>query len=121
MAKAIARTARRHTRDDLSSRQWLTVFVFSIVLTGLASLAIFISGSRIPGDNGSDVFANTKIGSILIERPDGACERFHFDNITGSIALDHRACGQMVSSSGLPIPVGTSERLNAISRSFSGK
>jgi hypothetical protein len=117
----IARAARRNTRDDLSSRQWLIVFVFSIALTGLASLAVFVTSSRVPADNRSDTFANTKMGSILIERPDGACERFKFDNIVGSIAIDHRACSQMVNGSGLPVPAGTNERLNAISQSFSGR
>jgi hypothetical protein len=117
----IARTARRNTRDDLSSRQWLIVFVFSIAFAGLASLAVFIVSSRVAADNKSDTFANTKIGSILIERPDGACERFKFDNVAGSVALDHRACSQMVDGSGLPVPAGTRERLNAISHAFSGK
>jgi hypothetical protein len=118
----VVRAARRNTRDDLSSRQWLIVFVFSIAFTGLASLAVFIASSRLESDNEpSDTFANTKIGSILIERPDGACERFKFDNIGGSIGLDHRACSQMVNGSGLPGPAGTSERLSAISQSFSGK
>jgi hypothetical protein len=118
----IARAARRNTRDDLSSRQWLIVFAFSIALTGLASLAVFVAGFRFEaGSEPSDTFANTKIGSILIERPGGECERFKFDNIVGSIALDHRACSQMVNGSGLPVPAGTSERLNAISQSFSGK
>jgi len=117
----ITRAARRNTRDDLSSRQWLIVFLCSIAFTGLASLAAFVASSRLPAENKSDTFANTKIGSILIERPDGACERFKFDNIAGSIALDHRACSQMVNGSGLPGPAGTSERLNAISQSFSGR
>jgi hypothetical protein len=117
----IARAARKNTRDDLSSRQWLIVFLCSIASTGLASLAAFVASSRLPAENKSDTFANTKIGAILIERPDGACERFKFDNIVGSIARDHRACSQMVDGSELPIPVGTSERLNAISQSFSGK
>jgi hypothetical protein len=118
---ATARTARKNTRDDLSSRQWLIVFIFSIAFTGLASLAVFVTSSRVAADKDSDTFANTKIGNILIERPDGACERFKFDNIAGSVAQDHRACGQMVNESGLPIPAGTSERLNVISHSFSGK
>jgi hypothetical protein len=117
----IARAARRNTRDDLSSRQWLIMFVCSIALTGLTSLAVVVASSGLPADNKSDTFANTKIGSILIERPDGECERFKFDNIAGSIALDHRACSQIVNGSGLPAPVGTNERLNAISQSFSGK
>jgi|SRR5580692_1154121 hypothetical protein len=117
-----ARTVRRNTRDDLSSCQWLIVFAFSIALTGLAALAVFVASSRLEADNEpSDTFANTKIGSILIERPDGACERFKFDNVGGSIGLDHRACSQMVNGSGLPGPAGTSERLSAISQSFSGK
>jgi hypothetical protein len=117
----IARATKLNTRDDLSSRQWLIVLVFAIAFSSIACLAGFIVRSRQPADNKSDTFANTKVGSILIEHADGKCERFKFDNVVGSIALDHRSCNQMVNGSGLPAPEGTSERLSAIRRAFSGE
>ena len=106
------RTVGRNRRDDLSSRQWLALFVCLTALTGFASL-LFAAGSMSAPKAELDPFQKTRIGRILMEDPDGKCERFRFDNLTGSIARDHGTCYRP--------PTDASERLSVISHAFSGK
>jgi hypothetical protein len=87
------------------------------VLTGLALFFVLVVSAGPATQDERDAFQQTKIGHILVEGSDGSCARMKFDNITGSVARDHRNC----DPNGYPIPSATIQRLNAISQAFSGK
>jgi hypothetical protein len=59
---------------------------------------------------------------ITIDSDDKGCWRQVFDNRTGRLTRSPQPCEKTAyDSSGAPIPLGTIHRLDAISKSFSGR
>jgi hypothetical protein len=50
----------------------------------------------------------------------GGCVHQRFDNKTGRMTRSQEPCELARDSNGIPIPLGTIHRLDAISRAFSG-
>jgi hypothetical protein len=65
----------------------------------------------------------THAGKIILKPNTGECEQMKFDNDSGRVTGDVRTCDSeiVLDSHGVPVPMGTIHRLNAIGDSFRGK
>jgi len=59
-----------------------------------------------------------QVGRIVFQISPEQCRQMKFDNITGQIAAKSTPCEPVLDSHGLPVPLGTLHRLDAISKSF---
>lgn len=64
--------------------------------------------------------ARPRTAAIVLQGDLGRCQQFTFDNDTGQISGDGRPCDPGVNPNA-PGPVGTVRRIDAISKSFSGR
>jgi hypothetical protein len=63
-----------------------------------------------------------RTGVIVLQTGTERCEKKQFDNDTGRVLDSAAPCGGSVvlDAHGMPVPIGTIHRLDAISKSFSG-
>jgi len=106
----------------LRSRRERLLVLF--VLTGLVILVTVatITGffwSQHSARNASDAYT----GTIVLHRRGDTCQRLLFDNNSGKTIVMPGSCDgdTIVDADGHPVLSGTDPRLNAISRSFSGR
>ena len=66
---------------------------------------------------------NSSSAVVMIDSADGSgCQQQVFDNQTGRMTRSQKPCDATArDSSGVSVPLGTIHRLDAISKSFSGK
>jgi hypothetical protein len=94
---------------------------FALVMTAELSVSPHLTNSpqlaSVTPDN------NSSSATITIDSADGSgCRQQVFDNQTGRMTRSQKPCDTTArDSSGVPIPLGTIHRLDAISKSFSGK
>jgi hypothetical protein len=78
-------------------------------------------------DSGTDPrladLQNMAVGAIVLHGDDEHCQQMKFDNSTGRTLESFKPCGETVrrNADGVPLPMGTLHRLDAISKSFMGK
>ena len=105
---------------------WCAVGITFFVITTIVSAAFITNYSAVfPVHSDRDTEgANAKdrsTGTISFQTDPEHCEQAKFDNITGRIT-EPRPCDDRVvfDSRGVPVPIGTLHRLEAIRKSFAG-
>ena len=75
------------------------------------------------GDGRSANLQDVTVGAIVLQTDDQRCQRMTFDNSTGRALDAFKPCENLErrDASGVPVPMGTMHRLDAISKSFAGK
>lgn len=106
-------------------REWVTLLL-SVGVTGIIAAFAFSQPS-------SGLFSHVlseaqtgeqslQKGEIVVEINPGHCKQFTFDNDSGRILPGPESCEhEYFDSQGHPVPAGTMRRMDAISKSFSGK
>ncbi len=63
------------------------------------------------------------VGAVVLQMDDKRCQRMIFDNHTGRQLDTFKPCekSELSDANGVPLPMGTVHRLDAISKSFAGK
>lgn len=59
-----------------------------------------------------------RTGRIVLQIDPNQCRQMKFDNVTGQIGTTSAPCESVLDSRGMPVPLGTLHRLDAISKSF---
>lgn len=59
-----------------------------------------------------------RTGRIVLQIDPNQCRQMKFDNVTGQIGTESAPCERILDSHGMPVPLGTLHRLDAISKSF---
>lgn len=100
----------------------LVTIVCLAMTTGFPAFTIFFASS----DSSSSVsnLQEQRIGTIIGPRNENnKCQRTKFDNDTGTTVEDFARCDNdvVLDAQGVPVPQGTAHRLDAISKSFSGR
>jgi len=103
-------------------REWAALLLSLCVIgvIGALGFAHFSSGlfSHVFSEGSTREGVNPRTAAILMQTDPGHCQQFTFDNDTGLI---HPAAAESCDAHGAPVPVGTMKRLDAISKSFSGR
>lgn len=110
---------RRHA--VLLSFFWVLVL---ILFAAMVKYTVYYLGSHNTsgGSTAISTVNEQRLGRITIERGDRKCEHLEFDNDTGQIISSSKPCvAEVASDNGVPVPLGTMHRLDAISKSFSGR
>lgn len=106
-------------------REWATLLLSFCVIGIIGALAYthlspaFLSHVLSENRRGE---ARPRTAAILVEIDPARCRQFVFDNDSGRILPSSAPCEQNATDAhGNPVPTGTVRRLDAISRSFSGR
>lgn len=95
-----------------------------IIYTAMAVYAIIFVSSRIFFAESivTSSAGDPNLGKIIIERDLEACEQITFDNDTGQVIDRSTHCDNVIrDANGVPVPIGTTHRLGAIGKWFSGQ
>lgn len=65
-----------------------------------------------------DGVGDQRAGRIVLQIDPDQCRQMKFDNVTGQIGEKSTPCEPVLDSHGVPVPLGTLHRLDAISKSF---
>lgn len=102
----------------------------ALILAAMAAAAVVLAGVLASAELGPSAqtrgaTAATRVGdfrsaTVITEGPAGGCRERVFDNQTGRMADATSPCGgaTVLDENGVPVPVGTLHRMDAISRSF---
>jgi hypothetical protein len=114
--KQIARKRRQRPAFGLAAA--LGTFVFVAVVFVAAKLAMSTLQFEAPAEQ---VSATDQTGIIARQVGNQQCTVAHFDNATGRTTEASGCTNEIVlDAHGIPVPIGTIHRLDAISKSFSG-
>ena len=106
---------------------WLLVLFVPIAIAILSLLLLprfELSGPTYQSVNaGSGSSAPDRTASIVLRHSDTSCEHKMFDNQTGKIVDANTPCpgDVMLDAKGMPVPIGTTRTMDAISKSFGGR
>jgi hypothetical protein len=123
------KAARIRQKKGVSQR-WPTVVLWLCFLSLIfcaAAVSYHIHHSSLQnsfdGSMAKSSAADRHVGKIMIKRGDQVCERLKFDNDTGQMIGSPGSCVTEADgdAQNVPLPIGTMHRLDAISKSFSGK
>jgi hypothetical protein len=117
----------RHRRSDTRTHRYGLIVCLALVATlGLGLLlatkrdlpALMLA--RASPEHAVTPTIEARTASIVLEPQGGRCRDLVFNNDTGEIAERARPCevSVAVDDKGVPLPVGTLRRLDAISKSF---
>jgi hypothetical protein len=115
----------RSTQEERHIKVFCLVFVASFAACLIAALTnelSFRSSSLLPRSLGVDgkFGMERRIGKIIFDRIDSTgCQEAMIDNQTGYISAVTRSCEAEIGHDASPVPTGTIQRLDAISRAFS--
>lgn len=120
---ALAQPGRR-PRNGLTSERARAVVATALLAVGLG-VALLATTSEAPTllfrrAPGATASAPSRIGKIVLDSSPERCRQLSFDNDTGRIYPDDSPCEESVprDAAGIPLPVGTLQRLEAISKAF---
>lgn len=127
-AGAVMRTATTASRRLPRKRErpkalGLTIGVL-VAVTCLAASSRYLASLISPLTPAAAVNTGAeRMGKIVVGGGLNQCKQMNFDNESGRISEDRIPCDDRVvlNSRGVPIPQGTVHRLDAISKSFSGR
>jgi len=117
--RAASRSLRR--RRERSKMLSLTIGIL-VALACLAGLSRqFVSLISSPNQPAAVNAELERIGKIVVQDGLNDCKQKKFDNQSGRISDDASPCDDRIvlDAHGVPVPVGTIQRLDAISKSFS--
>lgn len=116
LRRAVRPTARRNGMR----RMYLGVFFTATAIGTLAALSTLLvtAASRV-ADNSAPSAANAS-GRIILHPGEEGCANRRFDNRTGQISEAPGPCRNetQLDAKGMPIPSGTINTMNSISKSF---
>jgi len=123
-----AKTTRR--RIQRRRKRWaitiacvcmLAAFISLAMTTDFTTLWVFQAASERQKQS-ADAEAGTRTGTVMLQTDEKRCEVLKFDNDSGRAVDRARRCDNNVTfdTRGVPVPVGTVHRLDAISKSFLG-
>lgn len=113
-----------HARNNRTSERARAIIATALLAIGLGAGLLATTTDaptllfrRAPMANGS---APSRIGKIVLDSSAESCRQLSFDNDTGRIYPDDSPCEGNVprDATGNPVPVGTLQRLEAISKAF---
>jgi hypothetical protein len=118
----------RRAKSKRQRQHALYILLFALVTivclamtTGLSTFTAFFGSS----DSASPIsnLQERRTGTIIRQRDENKCRRMKFDNDTGRTVEDFESCDNeaVLDAQGVPVPQGTLHRLDAISKSFSGR
>jgi hypothetical protein len=116
--------ANARARSRSRERRWSSVigciWVF-VAVVAVADITLAMLPQPSPEAETTNEFATSHSGRILAETRSEQCELGTFDNDTGRISGESRHCEDAVvlDSRGVPVPLTTIHRLDAIRKSFS--
>jgi hypothetical protein len=124
-APAPLRSAVRRTQKRWPALMIGCGMLLAAVGTAAVVIATETSGSR-PSSNSPRIAAapdsDLRTAKITRDLGDKECSEQIFDNRTGRMTRSPQPCEAMAyDSNGVPIPLGTIHRLDAISKSFSSR
>jgi hypothetical protein len=106
-------------------REWATLLLSVCVIGIIAALAFRHPSSGLFSHvlpEAQTEEQSLQRGEIIVEINPGHCKQFTFDNDSGRILPGPESCEQeYLDAQGHPVPAGTMRRIDAISKSFSGK
>jgi hypothetical protein len=119
----------RNPRSDTRARRYGLIVCIALTATlGLGLLlatkrdlpALLLARASPEGAVTATPGIEARTASIVLEPQGGRCRDLVFNNDTGEIAERARPCevSVAVDDKGVPLPVGTLRRLDAISKSF---
>jgi hypothetical protein len=117
----------RHRRSDTRARRY--ELIVCIALAATLGLGLLLATKRdLPAlmlaraspEHAVAATIEARTASIVLEPQGGRCRDLIFNNDTGEIAETAKPCVVSVAADdkGVPLPVGTVRRLDAISKSF---
>ena len=123
---ALVPTTRDASRPRHRNRERSKMLVFAIgILVAVACLAVFsrqiVSVISSPDQSTTPTAESERTGKIVLRDGLSDCKQKKFDNQSGLISDDTSPCDDRIvlDAHGVPVPVGTIHRLDAISKSFS--
>jgi len=111
---------------------WIAVATSVVVIGALVGLAVLTDAPQLlfkPEQRQAsqaavgDAAENPHAGTVIMQRDNQECQQRTFDNDSGRMSDATKPCNTsnvVLDSHGVPVPMGTVHRLNAISKSFSG-
>ena len=115
-----ARPARPHARAHKPQEGSRTLLIGGGVFLVTALSALVLVGAWRSGAQGTSGTSDNDVRTARITRDEnGTCAQQVFDNQTGRMMRSSQPCeATTYDSNGMPVPVGTIHRLDAISKSF---
>ena len=131
-ASAPRTTGVRRKKSSSGRGAWLAVATSVVVIGALVGLAFMTDAPQLifkpqPQHQASqaavaDVAENAHAGTVIVQKDNQECQQRTFDNDSGRMSDAATPCSKIVlDEHGVPVPMGTVHRLNAISKSFSGQ
>jgi|RhiMethySRZTD1v2_1073278.scaffolds.fasta_scaffold1369855_1 hypothetical protein len=115
-AVTVQRRRRWRSRDKFVILFLLLALAAGVVLSGTMQLAHMAAPTEQPAGRISTLEMRT---GIIISGTSERCHQTTFDNDSGRMLRTSEPCkGQPLDRNGVPIPAGTAQRLNSISKSF---
>jgi hypothetical protein len=113
------RSTRR--RDIVISSLCASAVVAALAIAAELGVPWFSQPISNPAINTADI-DNSQIGTLALQTDENKCEFMKFNNETGRTVEHDTRCREDVTldAHGVPVPMGTVHRLDAISRSFLG-
>jgi hypothetical protein len=123
--------SNRHQKRSVRGR-WCAVIasffvcaaIVAFAMTGNIAAMPWIVESLFDAQSAAETqsSAESRSGTVVVEKDNDQCELMKFDNDTGHTTDGSGSCKSFVTldAHGEPVPIGTIRRLDAISKSFSG-
>ena len=124
--------ARARSRRTTNRSRVQILCVAALALVGVGVIAIVATqfttrdmSAAAPRLADTKTAKDYRTGKIVLDQPDSSgCRQKTFDNQNGGLAASEAGCNptpSTVDSSGVPVPRGTIQRLDAINKSFSNR
>jgi hypothetical protein len=112
---------RKHWAITIGCFCMLAVFI-SLAMTTDVTTVWFFHASSEGQKQSADAEAGARTGTVMLQTDENRCEVLKFDNDSGRAVDRARRCDKNVTfdARGVPVPLGTVHRLDAISKSFLG-
>ena len=127
----VARSApiRKRSQGTQERRRAMIVGCLILFVVGLGFVLVMTAGlplstrqTNLVKAASETTYQNLGSAKVTIDSSDGSgCRQQAFDNQTGRMTRNQQPCDTTtLDSDGVPVPLGTIHRLDAISKSFSG-
>jgi hypothetical protein len=118
-----AQNVKGKSRGQIPSRKrWPFLIIAVCAFAVIASLVVLGTSSMLfsEADMQTSRLDSARTGTIVRQTDANRCEHMKFDNDSGRTLENFKSCKNAVvlDSRGVPVPMGTVHRLDAISKSF---
>lgn len=111
----------RHARSHILAASFSIFVLFVFAAITVRSAMVWFSQASLDREMQSAIPEATHTGTIIVQEPRERCKQMKFDNDNGRTIEQFKPCDNagILDANGVPVPVGTIRRLDAISKSFS--